>query len=140
MSPGAGLIEAYKRALYVVFGVPGLVIRIGEPNAELDALLEQYEARTAAFVSAANPHGERQSAAGNQAAAELLLKSEFLIGHEWFEGEGRDPDGQWPAEPSVLVIGLSRRDAEGLGFVCRQNAIVFIDKGKAPELVILATA
>ncbi len=133
------LLAAYRRALYVVFGEPELVIRIGEPNAELDALLEEYEAQTAAFVCAANARGERQSEAENQAAAELLLKSEFLIGHEWFKGEGRDPEGKWSAEPSMLVIGLSRKDAERLGFVYRQNAIVFIEKGCAPELVILGT-
>lgn len=133
------LIEAYNRALYVVFGEPELVIRIGEPNADLDALLEDHESQTAAFVSAANPHGERQPAAENQAAAEALLKSEFLSGHAWFQGEGRDPAGQWPAEPSVLVIGLSRKDAVALGFVYGQNAIVFMQKGKAPELVILCS-
>jgi hypothetical protein len=131
------LIDAYQRALYVVFGEPALLIRIGEPNPELDALLKDHEAHTAAFVTAANPHGARLSAAENHAAAEALLKSEFLIGHAWCQGEGRDPAGQWPAEPSVLVIGLSRKDAAALGFVYGQNAIVFIDKGKAPELVIL---
>lgn len=132
------LVEAYRRALYVVFGEPELVIRVGEVNADLDALLAAHEAQTAAYVTAANPNGEPQSVQENQAAAEALLKSEFLVGRARFEGEGRDPQGQWPAEPSVLVIGLSRKDAEGLGVVYGQNAFVFIEKGKAPELVLLA--
>lgn len=89
------LVEAYRRALYAVFGVPALVIRVGEPNADLDALLEGHKAQTAAFVTAANPNGEQRSSAENQAAAEAL------------------------------------------GTVYGQNAYVFVEKGAAPELVLL---
>lgn len=131
------LVEAYRQALYVVHGEPELVIRVGEQNADLDALLTGHEAQTAAFVTAANPEGEQQSPQENRAAAEGLLKSEFLAGRAWFEGEGRDPEGRWPAEPSVLVIGLTRKDAETLAVVYGQNAFVFIENGKSPELVIL---
>jgi len=56
------LIDAYKKALYVVFGRPELVIRIGEPNPDLDELLEAEGAATAVFITAANPRGELTSA------------------------------------------------------------------------------
>jgi len=36
----------------------------------------------------------------------------------------------------VLVIGIYRANAEALGRIFGQNAIVFVEKGKAPELVI----
>ena len=52
-------------------------------------------------------------------------------------GEGRDPEGDWPAEPSVLAVGISRHEAEVIGRSYEQNAIVFIERGKAPELVAL---
>jgi hypothetical protein len=52
-------------------------------------------------------------------------------------GEGRDPAGKWPAEPSVLAVGMSRHEAMVMGRSYEQNAIVFIEKGKAPELVVL---
>lgn len=59
---------------------------------ELDRLLEKHETPCAAFVTAANPHSKKKSAAEN---------------------------------------------AEALGKLFGQNAIVFIEKGKAPELVPL---
>ena len=51
-------------------------------------------------------------------------------------GEGRSPDRTW-REPSLLVAGIAREAARTLGRRYGQNAIVFIDKGAAPELVLL---
>ena len=28
------------------------------------------------------------------------------LGCRWLRGEGVDPDGEWPGEPSFLVFGL----------------------------------
>ena len=133
-----GLRAAYEAALYVVFAEPELVIRIGEPNPDLDELMASAEASTAAFLTAANPDGEQQSEEENRAAAEALHKSELLIGLPSFDGEGRDPLGKWPAEPSLLVLGITRDDAMFIGVSHAQNAIVWLEKGKAPELVELA--
>ena len=41
------------------------------------------------------------------------------------------------SEPSRLVIGIYRDNAQALGRIFGQNAIVFIEKGGAPELVVL---
>ena len=57
-------------------------------------------------------------------------------GYPWRAGEGREPDGSW-REPSRLVIGIYRENAEALGRLFGQNAIVFMEKGAAPELVLL---
>ena len=59
------LIRAYEEASYVVEG--GLELRVGEANSRLDAVLEARGARTAAFVTAANPRGEPRSHAANDA-------------------------------------------------------------------------
>ncbi len=131
------LLRAYERADYVVFGEPELVIHVGEPNADLDALMEAEEASTAAYLTAANPDGEQRSEEDNREAAGALLAHEMLTGLARFEGEGRDPQGKWPAEPSVLVLGIERKDAAFIGVAHAQNAMVFIEKGKAPELVVL---
>jgi uncharacterized protein DUF3293 len=131
------LIAAYAKALYVVFGRPELVIRIGERNADLDELLEAEGAATAAFVTAYNPGGQVASAWKNEVANAALVESQTKAGYRCFEGEGRDPQKRWKPERSALVVGIPRADAEGLGRAFGQNAIVFVERGRAPELVVL---
>ena len=130
------LIKAYEDADYVVFAEPPLVLKIGVPSRRLDQLIEQEGATTAAFLTAANPRSEARSPQQN--AAELAKLDEIIAhaGYPWRPGEGREPDGSW-VEPSRLVIGIYRANAETLGRLFGQNAIVFVDKGKAPELVLL---
>lgn len=126
------LIESYERALYALHS--GLVLRIGVRDAGLDRLLEACGATTAAFVTAANPRGEARTRAENEAAMTALRASLALA---WLPGEGRDSEGRWSAEPSLLVLGMARADAVALGRRLEQNAIVFIERGRAPELVLL---
>lgn len=131
------LAEAYRRALYVVYGAPDLVIRIGEPNAALDALLDEDGAGTAAYLTAANPKGELQDQTANELSCAALHQALADAGYRCYAGEGRDPAGRWPAEPSVLAAGISRHEAIVIGRSYEQNGIVFIERGKAPELVVL---
>jgi len=131
-----GLIAAYEKALYVVFGEPELVIRIGEPNPDLDELLEAEGAATAAYITAANSRGEMTSPWKNEIANAALVETLTEAGYRCFEGEGRDPQKRWTAERSALVAGISRADAEAVGRAFGQNAIVFVEKGRPPELVI----
>ena len=131
------LIAAYKKALYVVFGEPELVLRIGEPNPDLDELLEAEGAATAAYITAANPRGEVTTPWKNEIANAALVETQTKAGYRCFEGEGRDPKGLRAPERSALVVGIPRADAEGVGRAFGQNAIVFVEKGRAPELVVL---
>src|SRR6185312_9632645 len=89
------LVAAYKAAHYVVFGEPDIILKVDEPNAHLDALLDAKRAACAAFISAANPRGEPRGLVRNviafQALKILVRKSRYLC----FEGEGRDPAGVW---------------------------------------------
>ncbi len=131
------LIAAYEKALYVVFGRPELVIRIGEPNPDLDELLAAEGAATAAFITAANPRGVATSAWKNEIANAALVETQTKAGYRCFEGEGRDPKGRWRPERSALVVGISRAEAETVGRTFGQNAIVFVEHGRAPELLLL---
>jgi hypothetical protein len=131
------VLESYRKALYVVFGAPELVIRIGEPNNVLDAIMDEEGADTAAYLTAANPGGELQEKRANELSCTALHQMLADAGYSCYLGEGRDPEGDWPAEPSVLAVGISRHEAEVIGRSYEQNAIVFIERGKPPELVIL---
>jgi hypothetical protein len=132
----AELLEAYRGTDYVVFGEPELVLRIGEPNSDLDELLDAEGKATAAFITAANPRGQRRGAWQNEIANAALVKSQNEAGFRCFEGEGRAPDRKW-AERSVLVVGIPRADAVIVGRAFEQNAIVFAERGRAPELLLL---
>ena len=126
------LIESYERALYALDS--GTVLRIGVHSPDLDRLLATHGATTAAFVTAANPRGVARDCTANEAAMAALRASLAL---PWLPGEGRDPEGRWSAEPSLLVLGIARADAQALGRRLEQNAIVFIERGHAPELLLL---
>jgi hypothetical protein len=130
------LVESYRNAEYVVFADRTIVLRVGRPSAELDALLAAEGARSAAFVTAANPRGERRSDLENGVANAALQNFVAAAGYPHYWGEGRDPGGSW-AEPSFLVIGIYRPNAEALGSLFEQRAIVYCESGLAPELVLL---
>jgi hypothetical protein len=131
------LLAAYLVAEYVVLGEPELVLRIGEASDALDALLAADGAESAAFVTAANPHGRIAGTTENVLATTALLEAQREAGYACYPGEGRDPQGEWPTEPSVLVVGIARREAEVLGRSYEQKAIVFAERGRPPELVLL---
>jgi hypothetical protein len=132
------VLAAYLAAEYVFFTEPAIALRIGERSEALDAVLDAAGSDTAAFVTAANPGGAPADPQDNMLATEALLHAQREAGYACIPGVGRDPGGEWPAEPSVLVLGISRREAEILGRSYEQNAIVFYEKDAALELVLLA--
>ena len=138
MPLGPGLLDAYRKADYVVYGEPELVFHVGEPSAALDELLEAEGAETAAFITAANPRGELAGETANMVGIAAL--SNLGESYDTFSGEGRDPEGKWPAERSLLVVGIPLDEAARIGRAFDQNAIVFIEKGKPPELVVLGNS
>src|SRR5229473_650544 len=91
MTLSAELLAAYQDADYVVFGDPDIVLRVGEPSPRLDALLEAEGAATAAYITAANPLGERRSKARNALGVAAL---EDLIAAS--RARGATPKGAGP--------------------------------------------
>lgn len=122
------LLRAYRAAEYVVFGDPQVVVRIGAPAPQLGR---------AAFVTACNPEGKPQDDDTNRAAQAQLEARLEKGGWRYVRGEGRDPAGGWKAEPSFLVLGIPKDEAEALGRRFRQNAIVYLEPGRPAELVVL---
>ena len=131
------LVAAYRAARYVVYAESAPVMRIGEPCPEMDELLEAEDAASAAFITPFNPRGLPAHEEVNELAFGELCDAADRTGHRIYLGEGNDPRGEWKPEASLLIVGIARADAEALGRRFHQNAIVFVEKGKAPELVLL---
>ena len=129
------LLATYRDAEYVVRDPP-IAIRIGERNGELDALIGA--SGSAAFLTAANPGSKRLTDEENARRTGALRKVLHAAGTLYREGEGRDPRRAWPAEASFLVLGIARGDAAKLARGFGQNAFVWCEPGKAPELVLAA--
>jgi uncharacterized protein len=134
----SAIVAAYRDADYVVLpGNSELHFRVGERSAALDALLAERGAAGAAFLTAANPHSEKRSAEQNRAAAAELDRALADVNYSRFPAEGRDPTGNWPTEPGVLVPAIPRAAAEALGRRFGQNAILYMERGAPVELVLL---
>ena len=73
----------------------------------------------------------------NEAAQSKLEAELTAAGLSFLRGEGVDPSGQWPGEPSVLVLGISGDEAQRLGRAFGQNAIVVAGRDAVARLVML---
>ena len=126
------LIQAYLNTHYHVdeFEHP---IRISRHSDELHRVLENQNADKWAYITAFNPCSNLLPDAENSDRHEELRArlSDFHV----MEGEGRDPNGAWPAERSFLVIGISLEHAVDLAQEFGQRAIVFGEKGEVARLV-----
>lgn len=100
-------------------------IRIGRAHLWLDALLGERGVRTWGFITAVNPQSRLLTDAQNQRRQALLRAELDRLGLAFFEGEGIGDDGTHPAEPSYLVLGISRDQAIALARQFDQAAIVF---------------
>jgi hypothetical protein len=112
-----------------------VVFRVGSPSSRLDALLERRGVTRWAFLTAYNPESVPITGEVNDRQQRALMDIIRSRGYHLVEGEGRDAEKQWPAEPSVLVLGLGRREARELGRRFGQLAVVAGHRGFAPRLL-----
>lgn len=133
----ASLITAYRETEYRVTQDHPLVLRVDVPSPELASLCKTRGASCAAFITACNPFSRELSAANNamrQAELAAELKRRSL---SFFEGVGQHPSGNWPGEPSFLVLGLALEAAKSLGKTYEQNAVIWCGPDAVPSLVLL---
>ena len=101
------------------------------------ALYRVHTVSCAAFITACNPLSQLLSDAENQQrqtelAAELARRSLTYL-----EGLGQSASGDWPGEPSFLVLGLALEAAKTMGRAYGQNAVVWCGPDAVPSLVLL---
>jgi len=134
----SGLLAAYWAAHYKVTGTATpFGLRVGQPSAELAALHRANGVNCSAFITAWNPRSVATSGNLNRASQQRLESQLTAMGLAFLAGIGEDPAGVWPGEPSALVLGISRSEAERVGRAFGQLAIVWSGEPAIPELVVL---
>lgn len=133
----AGLISAYLNAEYRIeeAGRPHLPLRPGHPCHRLDALLLRHRVRSAAFITACNPHSRPLPSLVNRRLLQAL--QQWLRRRHWryIPGYGCGPD--WPAEPSLLLLGCSRVEGDRLARQFRQHGWIALQLRRPPMLRLL---
>ncbi len=103
--------------------------------AELQGPLHQHASTEWAFVTACKPRSQRLSDDENRQRQVRLKATLDALGLATYPGVAVDPRGEWPPEPSFLVIGIDHPTAISLAQQFEQNAIVAGRSGEPAELV-----
>jgi Protein of unknown function (DUF3293) len=134
----SALLAAYLGAHYKVTGTATpFVLRVGHPSAELASLHRSSGVNCSAFITAWNPRSVATSENLNRASQQRLESQLTAMSLTFLAGIGEDPAGVWPGEPSALVLGISRSEAECVGRTFGQLAIVWSGEPAIPDLVVL---
>ena len=130
------LDAAYRATSYVVDAPEGrFTLRVGERSPPLDDLLARCGTCAWAFVTACNPGSQMLSPTENHRRQEKLLQAVAAAGHPCCPGQGKGDDGAWPAEASLLIIGIDPVAACTLGRRFGQKAILIGETGEAVRLL-----
>lgn len=131
------LINIYRTAVYRVAAPEGVIsFYIDKPSPELQGLHRELQVRSSAFITAYHPYSVPVTDDENEKAQQDLLNEITARGFKWLEGAGEDAQGEWPAEPSILVLGISQEEATSLASRFRQNGYVFCGSDGVPRLVL----
>ncbi|MEX2207190.1 MAG: DUF3293 domain-containing protein [Myxococcota bacterium] len=128
--------DAYRATTYraALDGVR-VVIRIGERTPGLDAPLRSRGVSRWAFVTAANPHALRLPDDENARSHAELVGAVTEQRFDFVAGESLADDGIWPAEQSLLILGIPESVALALARRFAQEAIVVGEPGQIARLV-----
>lgn len=131
------LIEAYSTTEYRVDSDPPFALAVGVASSALKSLYSTRRADSAAFVTAYNPFSQQLSDQQNALRQEALEAELAKRGLAFMSGVGQHPSGDWPGEPSFLVLGIALEAAKTLGRQFEQNAIIWRGPDAVPRLVLL---
>mgnify|MGYP001489801185 CR=1 FL=1 len=130
------LEAAYLATCYFVDAPEGrFAIRLGAPSPRADALAAELGAAAWAYVTAYNPGSVPAPEEQNRARQRELEETVRGMGLPFFRGEGKGDDGGWPAEPSLLVLGIAEEEALRLARRFGQAAVVFGERGGPARLL-----
>jgi hypothetical protein len=112
-------------------------MKIHEASADLARCHAALGVTCSAFLTAYNPRSIAAEHEVNERAQRSLRTALTAKGFRYLEGLGVDPTGEWPAEPSVFVPGISIESSEVVGRDFNQNGFVWAGADAIPRLVLL---
>lgn len=131
------LVAAYARTEYRVDDEGhAFVLRVDEPSAPLRSCHAAFGVTCSTFITACNPGSTPTPLAVNEAAMARLQRHVASMGLQALRGEGADPAGAWPAEPSLLVLGLDEPSGRQLADRFDQNAVICANADGIPRLIL----
>jgi len=132
-------MAAYLAAHYTVNESPlgAFVIRCGEQSPEVATLLTDERVGQWAFVTAENPGSAPLDRRANAERMRQLRAAVEALGFRHYPGRGESPGGDWPAEASLLVLGIPEAEAVALGRRFAQLAILTGSRDEPARLVWL---
>ena len=130
---------AYRATRYHVCDSPlgAFVILCGEPSPELATLLAAEPVGQWAFVTAENPGSVRLDRRANAERMRQLRAAVEALGFRHYPGRGEGIGGDWPAEESLLIVGVPEAEAVALGRQFGQLAILTGSRHEPARLVWL---
>jgi hypothetical protein len=131
------ILEAYQQTEYRVLGPAPWVLRVSCHSPELLSLHRHHGVDCSCLVTACNPLSRLQSDRQNRLAMERLEQVLRGADRKWIEAVGYLPGGDWPAEPSLLVLGCPLAEAEQLGKRFQQNAVLWSGSDGVPRLILM---
>jgi len=130
------LLAAYIQTTYWVSSQPQPIgLRIGQKSAVLARVLAARRVSRWAFVTAWNPRSQLHSHWYNIAREHALFREICRRGLQWLPGLAIGDGSDWPAEPAMLILGMSRAEARRLGRRFQQNAVVVGKRDGVARLV-----
>jgi hypothetical protein len=129
------LWQAYEETEFKVYSDNSFTLKIGNYSDELNSLINESKCLSAAFITAYNPFSKQLSESENSERQDGLRQELAKRGLKCYDGVGQHPSGQWPGEPSLLILGLSKEAALALARNLEQNAFVWSDSSAVPQLI-----
>ncbi len=113
---------------------PRFDISITQTNPHVDQLLQNHGRTSWAFITPFNPGSEVISDDENESRWVTFKRG--LEDHITYEGFGGGQEDSSPLEKSLLILGVSLREAKILGRRYGQDAIVFGHFNQKPRVVL----
>ncbi len=131
------LRASYEATNYWVDDAPGgpFHFRIGEHSPAIDRRLAEAGLDDWVYITACNPMSRPLPAEANASRMVDLKTRLRAFPCTIYHGRGVGTVGDWPPEPSLLVLGLTEDQGRALGLAFEQAAIVVGRHGEPARLV-----